>query len=496
MGSISFNQVSSSAKASKVYVEQEAVNRGGGSPVIPRKLLVLAQYDEATKSPTEDVAQLVLDLNDAWDRYGRESMAAYILKNVFKTRGTIPVYVVPLGEDGAGVAATGTVAITGLATAAGTLNLYLGGEKISVAVAVGDYPDDVGAAIAAAVTANLDLPVDAVNVTGTVTFTCKWKGASGNQLKLEANMADTDETPTGLTVTVTTMGGVVPGANNPDVTTALAALGDTWYTDVVCPFQDTDNLAALKVAGDERDDAAVNRPLGFFVGYTDTSANYITLLSGLNCEWIVTVPVHGSSTPAMRIAASVAGAWAKWQGATPGKPMKGQTLYGVLSNTGNDLTLATRETVVAAGGSWTKNQEDGSVTTGDLVTTRITTDVGAETDDYLFALFIPNLQFKRYALETTFLASPFENAVVLDDGDGPGPTHGVRPSTVKAYAISLVDDWIARGLSTDRDTIVDNIIAEINSGNAGRIDLLIPDVMTAGLRIVAVKLEWAFLASA
>jgi phage tail sheath gpL-like len=69
----------------------------------------------------------------------------------------------------------------------------------------------------------------------------------------------------------------------------------------------------------------------------------------------------------------------------------------------------------------------------------------------------------------------------------------VTPLTVKSYAIGLVDDWVARGLSTDRDTIIEAITAEINSGNAGRIDLLIPDVPSAGLRILAAKLEWAFL---
>ena len=63
----------------------------------------------------------------------------------------------------------------------------------------------------------------------------------------------------------------------------------------------------------------------------------------------------------------------------------------------------------------------------------------------------------------------------------------------------MVDDWVERGLSTDRDVIVNGdddtnpgISAEINSGNPGRIDLLIPDIPSAGLRILAAKLEWAF----
>jgi phage tail sheath gpL-like len=52
---------------------------------------------------------------------------------------------------------------------------------------------------------------------------------------------------------------------------------------------------------------------------------------------------------------------------------------------------------------------------------------------------------------------------------------------------------VARGLSTNREQIVAGIQAEIDSSNPGRINLLIPDVPSAGLRILAAKLEWAFV---
>ena len=91
------------------------------------------------------------------------------------------------------------------------------------------------------------------------------------------------------------------------------------------------------------------------------------------------------------------------------------------------------------------------------------------------------------------MASPFDQAVVLADSAGRGPTWGIRPSTVKGYGIKLVTDWVNRGLSTDLEAIIEGIIAAINGSNPGRIDLLIPDIASAGLRITAVKLEWAFI---
>ncbi len=490
--SITFNLVPTTAAASQVFVEQEAVSRGNSSPVIPHKILVIGQYDSG-KSPVVDTPQLVLDLDDAWTRYGRGSLLSRLLESVFKGRGSVPVYALPVADDAAGVQAAGTITVTGTATADGTLAIYIGGKRVTVAVSNGDVQNDIATAIAAAITADLDVPVTAVVNGATlneVDVTVRWKGESGNQIKLEVNMLETDETPAGLTIAIVDLAG---GATNPVLDTALGNLGDTWYTEIVCPYLDATSLAAIKTAGVARVDPGVKRPFVGLVGYTDTKANLISKLGSLNTEWITIVPVHGSSIPGFEIAAATAGIFAKVQEATPGRPVKNQTIPGVLAGSGNILTYTDRDTIVKAGGSHTYNQEDGSVTIGDLVTTRTQTDAGADTDDWRFTIIIPNLQFKIYALENTFLASPFDKAVVLADGGGVGPTYAVRPSTVKAYAISLVNDWVERGLSTSRKTIVDGIVSEIDASNPGRINLLIPDVPSAGLRILAAKLEWAFL---
>lgn len=164
-----------------------------------------------------------------------------------------------------------------------------------------------------------------------------------------------------------------------------------------------------------------------------------------------------------------------------------------MSGSTNDLTYSTRNTIVQAGGSHTYNQDDGTVTIGDLVTTKLTTDAGAPTTDWRFTIIIANIQYKIYALETTFLSSPFDQAIVVADGSTAGPTYAVSPSVVKGYATALVRAWAALGLTTDEETVIAGITAEINSGDAGRIDLLIPDTPSAGLRVLAAKLEWAFL---
>jgi phage tail sheath gpL-like len=490
--SITFNTVPSNAAASAVYVEQEAVSRGTGSAVLDRKIFTLGQYNTGF-SPTVNTPQLILSKSDAWTRYGRGSMLARMLELQLNESGGVPVYAVPLADGGAAVAATGTIVIVGTATAAGTLAVYVEGEEISVAVASGDTPTVIGDSIVSAINADLDLPVTAANVTGTVTFTVRWKGESGNQINLAVNLADADTTPAGITsVTVTDIGDVVAGATDPVLTTAFANMGDVWYTDVTCPYTSAASLTAMEAAGVVRDGPAINKMFAGFVGYTDTIANFLTALSSRNSEWTSYFPVPGSPTAAYMLAAGGTASFARYQQATPGRPQKNLKIPGAIA--GNEDMGAVADTIVSAGGSWTQNNSDGTVTLKDLCTTRTTEDGGAETEDWRFTVIIPNIQFKRNSIEQAFLTDPYDRAVVAPDNGGKGPTYVVRPKTVKTRAIGLVDDWIERGLSTSRADIVDNMIAEIDSANPGRINLLIPDIATAGLRIVAVKLEWAFTA--
>lgn len=490
--SITFNLVPTTARASAVFVEQEAVNRDTGSAEIPHKMLAIGQFNTG-KSPAVDAPQLILSKSDAWDRYGRGSMLATMVELMITHGGGVPVYALPVADAGAAAAATGTLDVTGTATASGTVAIYVGGTRVPIAVNIGQAAATIATNIAAAINANLDLPVTATAATGTVTLRVRWAGESGNQILLELNRRADEALPPGVGVAVTDIGEATAGANDPSLTNALANLGDTWFTEVALPYLSADAIGAMEAAGVARSEPGIKRMFVGFVGYTDTQANYLAFLGSRNSEWTTTVPVHGSATPAYVIAASTAAVFARRQQAQPGRPVKTLTLPGVIAGDTNGLTYDERNVVVLAGGSHTYNQEDGTVTIGDLCTTRTTDAVGAETEDWRFSIIIPNLQFKIFALEQRFSSRPFDRAVVLADGAGRGPTYAVRPSTVKGYAIGLVDDWVLRGLSTDRDTIVAGVVAQINGANPGRIDLLIPDVPSTGLRVLAAKVEWAFL---
>ena len=489
---ITFSDVPANAAASKVFVEQESVRRGPVTEVIPHKIAVLGQYASG-KSPTVNEPQLVTGLDQAWSRFGRGSMLAFLLEAVFRTSGTIPVYAIPLDDAGSATAADGTLDFSGTATADGTVAISIAGRRITASVSSEDDATAVGAAVETAINAEPDLPVTAANATGTVTVTVDWAGESGNQFTMVSNPDDDDELPAGISLTVTDIGDGTAGTNNPAIATALGNLGDTWYTEIVCPYLDSTSIDAVIAEGETRDGPGVNRMFAAFLGYTDTNANFLTELGNHNSEWITFVPVHGSVTPAMEIASVTAGRFAAVQQANPGRPVKNLILPGVKPDSANGLTYSTRNTTVNTGGSWTENTEAGQVIVGDLVTTRTTTDAGADTKAWQFTIIIPNLQTKRYQTEQTYRLPPFDRGVVLANGSPPGPSYGVTPNMVKAQAVQLAENWGTLGISTDIETIIEGITAAIDGSNAGRINLLIPDTPSAGLRVLAAKLEWAFI---
>ena len=141
-------------------------------------------------------------------------------------------------------------------------------------------------------------------------------------------------------------------------------------------------------------------------------------------------------------------------------------------------TYTMRNAAVIAGGGTTITGSDDGVAIEDLVTTL--TPTRWETLRLGGSWKPCTTSRPRFSSLTPLSASPFTRAVVVDDDSVTAKAYAIRPKTVKAFAVQLVDNWIAEGWSRERDAIVGGIVAEIDAGNAGRINLLVPDVIAAG----------------
>lgn len=488
---IDFDNVPINAAASAVFLEEKGIRVGVGGLMIQHRLVLPGQFNTG-KTPTVNVPQMISSADEAVSLYGRGSMLHLMAKKAFAIAPYTPIYCIPL--TGTGVAATSTIVVTTAVTKAGAIALFIAGQKVIVSVAAGDTTSQVATKIQQAINAALNLPVTATVATATVTLTCRWTGLTGNDIRIQKSLdsGDAKAEPTGGAITINAMTG---GTTNPDLTTALSGLGGTWYTSIACPYQDATNLTAIEAAAEARHDPGVKKPFISVFGFNGTRANFQTAVSARNNKFCSWVPVEDSPNMPLEIAAAGAALFAARQQVNPGRPMRGRKLIGIRAGTAAAWTYTDEDTTVKAGGSTTRNNVDGTVTLIDFVTTYTTNTMGAPDDTYRFTAWLGNWQFKLYSLDTLFSSDPFVDAVVIDDKTPAGVSYAISPNVVKGYAIKLVDDlWVPLALTKERDAVVAGIRAEIDAGNPGRINALIPDVFSAGLRIIAGKVQWGFYA--
>jgi phage tail sheath gpL-like len=492
--SISFSLVPSNAAASGVFIEQEYKRNGVAGP-IPQRIALLGHYNVG-KTPTENQALAITSAAEAAGYFGYGSMLHLLAVKLFDAMGTGAVDVDAFPLDAGTGSATGTITVTGPATSAGSIALYIAGKKVTVSVDNASAQNDIATAIAAAINADLSLPVTAAANTNVVTLTAKWTGLSANGITVRQDIGSGDASaePAGVTVAIVALSG---GTADPTIATALAAFGDTWYTFVINPFATDGACDAMEAAGALRVEPGIKRPFAGVVGYNDTRTNFLTWLADRNSPWTSAVPVEGSPNLTGEIAAAAVGKCAVSAQTNPARPFKTLVLTGIVAGTAAQWTYAQRNAVEIAGGSSTFLDSSGNVRIHDMVTTYTTNALGAADDSWRFTVTITNIQAKIYSLDLLFLSAPFDRAIVVDDDAVTGLEYAVSPKRVKAYIIELIDQqWIPNAWSKNRDEIVAGIVAEIDATNSGRINVLVPDIIAAGLRIMAIKYQWSLNSAA
>jgi len=246
-----------------------------------QKILFVGQKTSAGSATAGALVESISNGGAEDALFGSDSMLATMIRANKVRNQQIQIDAISLDDDGSGVDATGTMAVTGTATEDGTLTIITGSEKnhkFSIAVTSGDTATVVGDAIAAAVNADLDAPVDAANVTGTVTMTAVNAGTYGNSIGLEIRGE-----VAGLSTAVTAM---TSGATDPTLTGVFDVIGASRYQSIVWPYPD--ELTELTGLLDPRfnADGAVLDGVGF-TAKTDTVANLKTLGSAPNSQSLV-----------------------------------------------------------------------------------------------------------------------------------------------------------------------------------------------------------------
>ena len=472
------------------YIEFDNTRALPGLPGQPHKILVIGQR-LATGTVAEGVVKPILSEGQAEEYFGRGSMLAEMCAAAKKANRLTEMHAVALDEVVGGTAATAApgISVTGTATAAGTIALYIAGKKIPVSVAVGDTAVVVAASINAAISAETGLPLtsalDAVNQYE-VDLTAAWKGETGNYIDVRVNYYANESLPAGINLALTPLAG---GATNPDIATALAAIGDTQYNTIIQPFTDAANLTALNTELTERWKGTSSNDGQAFTAAYGTLAELTTLGTGQNSPHN-TILGEGKAPQSPWIWAAVLGAIDAAE-PDPARPRQTLHLVGLMPPSETDrYTREERDLLLGKGIATHIVDGGGRVLIERLVTTYQKNAAAVPDASYRDIETMRTLSYLRFSRRAR-LAQRFPRHKLAGDGTRFGPGQAVvTPSIIKADAMAWFQEMERAGLVEGFDQFKKEYVVERDSGDVNRVNEVLPPDLINQLRVTASQIQF------
>lgn len=489
---IPFKQIPGNLRVPLFYAELDA-SRANSNPR-PQRALLIGQKT-AAGTLAANVPVVSASQSDARVAAGPGSILAGMVDAYRANDATGELWVLPLTDDGAATAATGTITFTGPTTAAGTLALYIAGRLLAVPLASGQTAVQVATTVAAAIGADTRLPVGAAAAGAVVTLTALNKGFVGNDIDVRVNYlgaAGGELLPAGLGVAIV---GLAGGATNPSLTAGLAALQDTPFDFIVCSLTDaasTNAIAALLSDTTGRWSWSSQVYGHCFVAYRGTAGTCAAFATGLNNQHISCIGYTDSPTPPWKWAAAFAGAAAVSLRADPGLPLQTLQVAHVLAPPlASRFSLAIRNATLLYGGvaTWTVDPT-GAVAIENMVTTYVTNTAGQADDSYLEVETLYLLMFVLRRLSDV-VASKYSRVKLAADGVRllPG-SNVVTPSVIRADLVAAYRELEARGMVQNSGAFAAGLVVEKDAQNPNRVNVLWPGTLINQLRTFALLAQF------
>lgn len=488
---ISFNQIPTNIRIPFVALEVDASQSQQGPSVLVFNSVMIGQKTAAGTGTAGQLYQ-VTSVEEVITLAGRGSHLHQGAMGWFANNNSSPLWIGILADDGAGVAAQGTLTFTGPATAAGTIALYLGGERLTVGVNAADTATTIAAAVAAAINAAADLPVTAAPVAGVVTLTYRHKGVIGNVYDVRHSFYTGEALPAGVGLAIVAVGTTTAGTTTPSLTTLIANMSNFWFHNWIHSYNDATSLNALEADLETRfgpmngkEGLASSASAGTFSALT-------TLGSGRNSKQssIWAQPGVNPLTPPLRFAAACVAVATLSIQADPARPVQTLEVKGVVAPAVVDLFDDDERNLMLYDGISTTKVVGNAVQLERWITTYQNSPVGAPDEAYLDATTRFNLLYLRYDFRTQF-QTKFPRHKLADDGTRFQSGQAVMtPKIAKAWAVGWFRQKEAQGLVQNGDQFKRDLVVERQAGNANQLNFLVPPTLIAQLIVVAAQLQF------
>jgi phage tail sheath gpL-like len=499
---IPFKNIPSNIRVPLFYAEVD--NSQANSAQANQRALIIGQINGAglpnsiaAGIAAPNVPIISQGVADAATQGGPGSML-HLLTQAYRANDTFgEVWYLPLADDPAAIAATGSVNTTAAPTVNGTLYLYIGGMRIAQPVLTTQTPAQIATALAATINATPNLPVTAAVdgvTTSKVNLTAINKGPAGNDIDLRVNYLGSlggETLPAGLAVTITAM---ASGATAPDLTTALANLGSQAFDFIVCPYTDTTSLNALQtLLNDTTGRWSWDQQIygHVFAAYRGTLGNQTTFGTARNDQHASIMGFNDSPTPNWLWASALAGAHAVSARADPALPMQTVVIQGVLAPPlASRFALTDRNTLLFDGISTFTVDDAGVVRIENLITTYQKNAFGQPDNSYLEIETMFTLMYVLRFMRTRITSKYARMKLAADGTRFAAGSAVVTPNVIRADLIAAYRELEFQGLVQQGDAFKAALIVEQNASNPNRVDVLWPGTLIDQLRIFALLAQF------
>lgn len=495
MSGVSFQHIPSNLRVPLFYAEMDNSYANAGGAAL-NALLIGQMLPTGTATP--DKAILVSDPKSANALFGQGSMLARMVASYRnQDAGSCNLWCIPLYDDPAASAATGTIWINGMASAAGTIALYIAGQRVSVGVHHSDTPDMIAASMVASINANADLPVTATNDAteggAAVTLTSRWNGQTANDITVQDSFLGWtagESVPAGIALSYSgpTLSG---GATDPSLAaTAIPGMGDDPYDFIIHPYGQAQALNDLQLE--------LNDTTGRWSYAKQIYGHAYTALRGILSDLVgfgmtrndqhhtVAAIDTDCPHPCWEYAAAYGGANAVDIAADPARPTQTTPLWGLLApRAGNRFLFEDRQALLSYGIA-TSYVGGGQLRVERAITTYQQNAFGAPDTSYLDS---ETLHTSAYVLRTLkgVITSKYPRHKLASDGTRFAAGQAiVTPSVIKGELCAMYGEMEYLGIVENLDTFKRYLIVERDSVDPNRVNVLFPPDYVNQLRVFAV----------
>lgn len=487
---IPFKNIPANLRVPLFYAELD--NSQANTAQQNQRALIIGQKT-AGGNAAPNVPVLCSSASDAIAKGGAGSMLARMMAQYRANDSFGEVWLLPLVDDGAAVAATGSFAFTHVATAAGTLSLYVGGRLVSQPVTTAQTLAQLATALVALINAVPDMPVIAAvdgAINSQVNLTARNAGTIGNDVDIRVNYlgaAGGQVTPAGVTFTIVAMAN---GATNPVLTTALTNCADQPFDFIVFPYTDATSLNAMQVfLNDTVGRWSWDRQVygHAFAALRGTVGALTTAGQARNDQHTTILGFYDSPSMCDEWAAACYSTGAVALRADPGRPLQTLVVSGLLAPPlQSRFQLSDRNALLFSGIATFNVSPSNQVALENIITTYQLNAANQPDNSYLEieTLFLLMFVFRNLAAVIT---SQFPRMKLAADGTRFAPGSAiVTPAIIKATIVAAYRQLEYQGYVQKADAFSAALIVEINATNPSRVDVLWPGTLIEQLRIFAV----------